>query len=69
LNPLEWLLGALIDVVVDFRADGSPSWKVGIIKVGRLREKFVHKELLAPGFDPGKRMNELIDSISQGDRG
>ena len=69
LNPLEWLLGAVIDAVVDGLADGSPSWKVGVIKVGRLREKFVHKELLAPGLDPGQRMNELVDSIAQGDRG
>lgn len=69
LNPLEWLFGAVIDAVVDIRADGSPSWKVGVIEVGRLREKFVHKELLAPGLDPGQRLNELVDSIAQGDRG
>ena len=55
--------------VTDSLADGSPSWKVGVIKVGRLREKFGHKELLAPGLDPGQRMNELVHSIAQGDRG
>ena len=67
LNPLEWLLGVVVNAVVDLRADGSPSWKVGVIRVGRLGwERFAHKELLPPGVDPGPRIDELVDSITRG---
>lgn len=69
VGPLEWLLGVVVDAVVDMRADGTSSWKVGVIRVGRVREKFVHKELLEPRVDPGPRMDELVDSITQGLRG
>jgi hypothetical protein len=68
-NPLEWVFGLVIDVVMDVRAGSSPSWKVGVIRVGRLWEKCVHKELLAPGLDPAQRMTELADSVAQGHLG
>ena len=51
----------MINGSLNVRANGSASWKVGVIRVGRLREKFVHKELLVPGLDPGPRVNELVD--------
>jgi hypothetical protein len=35
----------------------------------RLFQPLLHKELLPPGADPGQRMNELVDSITQGLRG
>ena len=70
LNPLEWvlswLMGIFVEVALNWRVDSSSTWKVGVIRVGRLREKFVHKELLAPGLDPERRMDELADSITQG---
>jgi hypothetical protein len=73
LNPLEWvlswLLGIFIDVALNWRVDNSSTWKIGVIRVGRLREKFVHKEFLASGVDPRPRMDELVDSIAQGHRG
>jgi hypothetical protein len=70
-NPVEWLLNGLlgmaIDVMLNLRTDGSSTWKIGAKRVGRLGwERFVHKELLAPGLEPEQRMDELIDSITQG---
>jgi len=71
VNPVEWLLDALLGMVIavmlSLRADGQSTWKVGAKRVGRLGwERFVHKELLAPGLEPEPRMDELINSITQG---
>jgi hypothetical protein len=70
LNPLEWvfswLLGIFVEVALNWRVDSSSTWKVGVIRVGRRREKFVHKELLGHDLDPEQRMDELVDSITQG---
>jgi hypothetical protein len=73
VNPVEWLLDALLGMVIEatlnVRADGQPTWKVGVMRVGRLGwERFVHKELLAPGLQPEERMDELTDSITHGVR-
>lgn len=58
-----------MDVMLNLRADGSSTGKVGAKRVGRFGwERFVHKELLAPGLEPEQRMDELIDSITQGVR-
>lgn len=70
LNPLSrvlsWVLAMIINGVLNVSAKVSPSWKVGVVRVGRLGEKFVHKELLAPGLDPEQRMDELVDLIRLG---
>jgi hypothetical protein len=60
------LIGWVVEAAMDARAAGRPSWKVGVVCVGRFRERFVHKELLAPGVDPGSRMSELEDMVTSG---
>jgi hypothetical protein len=74
LNPISWVIGwvisGLLNLVINgslnLRARDSTSWKVGVIRVGRFREKFIRKELLAPGVDPDQHMGELVDSITLG---
>lgn len=60
-GPIDWLASGLLDIVLsmvmDSRGDRSSTWKVGVKRFGRLGwERFVHKEVLAPGLDPAQRM-------------
>lgn len=74
LNPLSWVLSWLISGLLNltingslnWRAHGSASWKVGVIRASWFRERFVVKELLAPGVDPAQRMGELADAVALG---
>ncbi len=74
INPLSWvlswfisgLLNLTINGSLSWRAGGSTSWKVGVIRIGRFRETFIHKDLLAPGVDPAQRMGELADAVTAG---
>ncbi len=63
---VDMLILSVIGAVLEVRASGRSAWKVGILRVGRLPQRIVHKEVLSAGVDPGERMSELAARITAG---